>query len=88
MLNEVHPAPVPDAAFYRAWRESLLAGADAAGQEALHLVDLALERVAAQDHARGRLAALGAPVTEVPFLFRRDLGVADLDALLPAVGSL
>lgn len=88
VLNEVHPPPVPDPAFYARARPSLFEGGDASLREALGMVDEGLARVDVQVQARRRLEALGAPVAEVPFLFRRDLGAADLQALLPAVESL
>jgi anion-transporting ArsA/GET3 family ATPase len=88
VLNEVHPSPVPDPAFYEAWRPALRDGADEAGQEALALADAGLRRTARQDRARARLTALGPPVVDLPFLYRRDLGPADLSALLPAVEAL
>lgn len=88
VLNEVHPPPVPDEALYRRARPTLWDNGDVALREALGLVDEALARMEAQADARARLQALGAPVAEVPFLFRRDLGSADLQQLLPAVESL
>jgi anion-transporting ArsA/GET3 family ATPase len=88
VLNEVHPAPVPDAAFYRSIRPALSNGADEAGREALTLVDAALDRMAKQEAARQRLARFGVPRAEIPFLFRRDLTPRDLRELSPALGDL
>ncbi|MFZ5482112.1 MAG: ArsA family ATPase [Myxococcota bacterium] len=88
VLNEVHPSPVPDGELYGAWRRYLHDGADEAGREALELVDAGLARLGAQDAARRRLAALEAPVVEVPFLFRRDLSRADLEPLSSLVDGL
>lgn len=88
VLNEVHPPPLPDPALFRAHRATLEAGANDAAREALHFVDAALGREAAQAAARRRLRALGPPCVEVPFLFRRDLGPRDLELLRPAVASL
>lgn len=88
VLNEMHPPALPDPALYEAHRGWLLDGADAAGREALGLVDTALAREEAQDRARARMRALGLPMAEVPFLFRRDLGPGDLARLLPALEGL
>jgi anion-transporting ArsA/GET3 family ATPase len=88
VLNEVHPSPVPDPARFQALYPALRAGADAAGREALDIAESGLLRTARQDAARVRLGALGPPVVDVPFLFRRDLGPAQLAALLPSVESL
>lgn len=84
VLNELHPAPAPDRSLYDHAHTALAAGANAAALEALAIADSGFARVARQDAARARLAALGAPVIGLPFLFRRDLGAADLDALLAA----
>ncbi len=88
VLNEVQPSPVPDAPWYLAHRAELLVGANAAGAEAIHLADQALVRVARQDDARRRLATLGLPVVDLPFLVRRELGVADLTTLGALVEDL
>jgi len=74
ILNEVHPGPVPDPPFYRSHRRALAEGANDAGLEALALADAGLARTAAQDQARVRLSALGVPLVDLPFLYRRDLG--------------
>lgn len=88
VLNEVHPDPVPDAHLYLLLRDALREGADAAGREAIQIADVGLLRTGRQDNARRRLAALGPRVIDLPFLYRRDLGAADLAALLPALASL
>ncbi|MDP2313876.1 MAG: ArsA family ATPase [Pseudomonadota bacterium] len=88
VLNEVHPAPVPDPALYRTLAPTLRERADEAGREALAIADAALLRTGRQDDARRRLQALGPKVVDVPFLYRRDLGPTDLSGLLPAVEAL
>jgi anion-transporting ArsA/GET3 family ATPase len=88
VINEVHPSPVPDPELYTAWRSWLHDGADAAGREALGLVDNGLARLGAQASARERMRAIRAPLVEVPFLFRRDLLRADLESLSPLMERL
>jgi hypothetical protein len=88
VLNELHPGPVPDPALYRGLAASLAARANPAGLEALAMTDSALLRASRQEAARRRLGALGPPVVGLPFLYRRDLGPADLAALLPALERL
>jgi anion-transporting ArsA/GET3 family ATPase len=82
ILNELHPAPAPDSVRSGPLRAALGAGANAAGREALAIADAGFARADRQAAARTRLQALGAPVFGVPFLFRRDLGPADLNVLL------
>jgi anion-transporting ArsA/GET3 family ATPase len=81
VLNEVHPPPVPDPPVYRMHHDALLAGANPAGAEAIDLADAGLERITRQAVARARLSALGAPVVDLPFLFRREVGPEDLATL-------
>lgn len=88
VLNELHPAPVPDAAVYRAAAPALAERANAAGREVLAMTESALRRTARQDAARRRLEGLGPRVIGLPFLYRRDLGPADLAALSPALEGL
>ncbi len=87
VLNEVHPSPVPDLTAYEAQRASLLAGANVAGKAAVALIDGAILRLARQDRARTRLATLGRPVYDLPFLFRRDLGRAEFATLASALAA-
>jgi anion-transporting ArsA/GET3 family ATPase len=88
VLNEVHPSPVPDPHLYQLHRDTLREGADAAGREAIEIADVGLLRTGRQDDARRRLAALGPKVIDLPFLYRRDLGPADLAELVPALAAL
>lgn len=88
VLNEMHPPPVPDVAWYRAHREELAAGADAAGLEALELADVGLTRVARQEAARARLGPLPVPLIDVPFLYRGALDAEALASLIPALEGL
>lgn len=87
VLNEVHPPPLPDPAFFRERWPALAAAATPAGQEALDLADAALRRAELEARARARLTHLGAPVVELPFLFHRDLGPEDLGRLAEALGG-
>lgn len=88
VLNEVYPTPLPAPAWYREHHASLAAAANPAGLEALKLADLALKRADLEERARQRLGALGPPIRELPFRYRRDLGIHDLDAMARLVGSL
>jgi anion-transporting ArsA/GET3 family ATPase len=85
MLNEVFPPPVPDPAWYAAHRDALAAAADPAGVEALALADDALLRQAAEARARARLREIGAPVLDIGFRMRRDLGPDDIAAIAGAL---
>lgn len=87
VLNEVHPAPVPDTAWFLAHREALTRAANAAGREAIHLADDGLRRAALEDEAKARLGALGPPVLPVQFRYRRDLGVGDLASVAVELGE-
>ena len=87
VLNEVHPAPLPDPTAWPADRERLRqAGTDALA--ATSIVDAELRAVARQALARERLGAIGVPVAELPFLYRRNLGRAELEGFAERVGVL
>lgn len=88
VLNEVHPDPLPAGADWPAVRGALLAAgrADLAG--AVAVVEGERRALGLQVEARRRLGALGAPVHELPFRYRRDLGRAELDAFAAALGGL
>lgn len=88
VLNELHPCPVPDPALYRRLAPTLAERANDAGREALALAETALRRAARQQDAEQRLSALGLPVFGLPFLYRRDLSLADLARLSPALEGL
>lgn len=85
VLNEVHPVPMPEPASWPRDRELLLRGG-AAG--VVRVVDTELRALANQADARVRMRALGAPVAELPFLFRRDLARPDLEGFADLLGSL
>lgn len=85
VLNEMHPLPVPQPVAWPADREVLMAGgADAA----VRVVDAELRALARQAEARVRMRALGAPLAELPFLFRRDLGRTELEGFAERLGGL
>lgn len=79
VLNEVHPAPLPEPA---AWPEDRDRLREAGGEAltAASIVDAELLAVARQAVARERLGAIGVPMAELPFLYRRNLGRAELQA--------
>ena len=87
ILNEVHPTPPASPAEWATARPALARAEDPAVALALDLVDGWHERLARQADARARLArGMGLPVADLPFLFRRHLGRADLDRLADALG--
>ena len=93
VLNEIHPRPPITESEWAAARQSLEEEPDPALGEAISLVDQWQARVRRQDQARLRLSrGLGLPVTDMPFLFHRDLDPADLlrlsEAIAPLVASL
>lgn len=76
VLNEVI-APVLSAEMVEdlgRWRAGI-------GPGMLRLADAEMRRQARQARARARLRGIGAPLVEVPFLFRRDPGLDGLQAL-------
>ena len=76
-LNELHPEPFGALERWEQARSSFEASPAVA--EALRLTDRAVARARRQRLARERLTGLGgAPLRELPFLFRRDLREADL----------
>lgn len=81
VLNEVHPPPLPDSAWFLRHHADLAAGANDAGRTALRLADEALARHHQENRARARLGELGLPVHEVAFRFRRDLHAPDIAAI-------
>lgn len=88
VLNEVHPPPFSRREDWPVAREALVGLGDPAVGEAASLVDDWLLRLARQDDARARLRAeLPAPVLDLPFLFHRDLSVAELGALARGLGE-
>lgn len=88
VLNEQHPPPPTDPEDWAKARPALIGAPDPGVREAAHLMDLWLRRVDRQDEARRRLReGLPVPVLDLPFLFRRDLGPADLDRLAAALGQ-
>jgi anion-transporting ArsA/GET3 family ATPase len=66
VLNRVEPPLLPAEASWTETRSVLASGASPAGLRVLQEVDARLARVAAAEVARGRLAALGAPMLELP----------------------
>ena len=87
VLNEVHPAPLPDPSAWPADRARLReVGGDALA--ATSIVDGELCAVARQALARDRLGAVGVPMAELPFLYRRNLGRAELEGFAERLGVL
>lgn len=76
VLNEIREPPFADLSAWEAARPHL---ADLG--EAVELTDRAVARARAQDQARGRLAALGCPLLELPLLDSRRLRVPQLEKL-------
>ncbi|GDX81009.1 ATPase [Deltaproteobacteria bacterium] len=88
VLNEVHPLPVPDLERWPEERLRLSRSEDPAMIPTLRVIDAELRACARQVDARVRLRALGAAYAELPFLFRRDLGRAELESFTAPLGSL
>lgn len=79
VLNELHPPLQSDPGFLAGLPAHL--SREIAAHPSLALLAAASERQALQDRARARLGGLGLPTVELPFLFHRDLGRADVAAL-------
>lgn len=89
VLNEVHPLPFANREDWPVARALLSASPEPAVREASGLVDVWLQRVQRQDQARDRLReGLPVPVVDLPFLFHRDLSVAELGALARGLGAV
>jgi anion-transporting ArsA/GET3 family ATPase len=86
VLNEVHPASVSNPAAWPLDHEALLAPHRADLRGTAEVIDHELRIVARQEAAAARLERLGAPMVHLPFLFRRDLGRADLEGFAAAFG--
>lgn len=83
VLNEVHPEPFAE---LDAWPEARAALVGRGFDDAVGCTHRAVLRAQRQREARMRLrAALPTHHLELPFLFRRDLGVAELAALAQAL---
>lgn len=80
VLNEVRPLPVSDPAAWPTDHEALAHAGSPELALAADIVDAELHAAARSDGARQRLDRLGVPRVDLPFLFRRDLGRADLEA--------
>ncbi len=80
VLNEVHPAPSIDRGAWDGLRGPLSAPPQGDAR-AVRWVDAAWRRLDLQARARARLDAVPRPLLELPFLFRRELGVGDLEVL-------
>lgn len=79
VLNEVHPEPFPD---LERWSQALPHLRGQGCDDAVDFADRAVRRALRQREARARLAqAVPVPLLELPYLFRRDLSGADMDAL-------
>ena len=88
VLNEVHPRPPTPPEDWSVVRPALLALPQPAVAEAAELVDTWMQRVARQDDARRRLVqGLGLPLVDLPFLFRRNLGPAELNRLADSLAT-
>ena len=88
VLNEVHPAPLPAEVDWPTTRGQLAGAGGPEGLAAVRIVELERRAVARQDEARARLGRLGYPMHELPFLFRRDLGRAELESFAATLGVL
>jgi anion-transporting ArsA/GET3 family ATPase len=87
VLNEVRPSPVKNPAAWPSDQEALLSRGEAPLRSAAEIVDAELAAVARQAGARTRLARLGVPLVELPFLFRRNLGRAEIEGFSRSFGT-
>ncbi len=85
VLNEVHPPPVSDPALLQACLPELRK--EDSNGALLDLAEQLQRRQERQDLARKRLTTLPAPRWELPFLYHRNLGLADLEKLASAILS-